>query len=96
MDILKEAGLAKAAYLILSLPNVNANLAVLTLARELNPRIKVLARARYLAEGGLLEPAGADVVCYDEAEAAAALALVLRAHLKGGVKSAADPGPATN
>jgi hypothetical protein len=45
-------------------------------AAELNPSIVVLARARYLASGG------ARAVCYDEAEAATALAVVLRAHLK--------------
>lgn len=57
-------------------------LAVLTAARELNPRIKVSARVRYLEEGGSLEQAGADAVCYDEAEAATALGVVLGACLK--------------
>jgi len=56
---------------------------VLTAARSLNPEIKVMARIRYLAQGGVLEQAGADVVCYDEAEAATALSVVLRAHVKG-------------
>jgi CPA2 family monovalent cation:H+ antiporter-2 len=93
-EILKEAGIAKANYLILSLPQVAASLAALTLARELNPRIKVLARVRYLADGGLLEQAGADVVCYDEAEAATALAVVLRAHLKGSAGMAAPSSAA--
>jgi CPA2 family monovalent cation:H+ antiporter-2 len=81
-DILRDAGLPKASYLVISIPDPAASLLVLTTARQLNPRIKVLARARYLADGGSLEQAGADAVCYDEAEAATALGVVLRAHLK--------------
>jgi hypothetical protein len=48
----------------------------------MNPALTVLARSRYLASGGALEQAGASAVIYDEAEAATALAVVLRAHLK--------------
>ncbi len=81
-EILREAGIARAPYLVISSPDPAVGLAVLTAARELSPKIKVLARVRYLAEGGALEQAGADAVCYDEAEAATALGVVLRAHLK--------------
>ena len=88
-DILREAGIERAPYLVISMPDPVAGLAVLTAARELNPRIKVLARVRYLAGGGALEQAGADAVCYDEAEAATALGVVLRAHLKAGASGAA-------
>lgn len=81
-SILREAGVSTACYLVISLPDTSASVAVLTVARELNPQIKVLARSRYLAQGGALEQAGADVVCYDEAEAATALSVVLGAHVK--------------
>jgi monovalent cation:H+ antiporter-2, CPA2 family len=81
-EILREAGVEKAEYLVISLPAAAANLAVLTAARSLNPKIKTLVRARYQADGGMLEQAGADAVCYDEAESATALAVVLRAYLK--------------
>jgi CPA2 family monovalent cation:H+ antiporter-2 len=80
--ILREAGVQKAPFMVVSLPDASANVAVVSRARELNPEIVVLARARYLASGGALEQAGASAVCYDEAEAATALAVVLRAHLK--------------
>lgn len=89
-SLLKEAGVAKAQYLIITLPQSGPTLAILTAARLLNPGIKVLARARYLADGGPLEQAGADAVCYDEAEAATALAVILRAHLKSGGQSRAS------
>jgi CPA2 family monovalent cation:H+ antiporter-2 len=81
-DILKEAGIAQAGYLVVSLPDTRASVMVVSLARQLNPGLRILARARYLADGGALEQAGVDAVCYDEAEAATALSVVLKAHLQ--------------
>ena len=51
-------------------------------ARGLNPAIKCLVRARYLSDRDLLEPANPDAVCFDEAEAATALSILLRAHAR--------------
>ena len=82
VSILREAGVQKAPFLVVSLPDAGTNVAVVSRAREINPDITVLARSRYLASGGALEQAGASAVIYDEAEAATALAVVLRAHLK--------------
>jgi monovalent cation:H+ antiporter-2, CPA2 family len=97
-DILKEAGIATASHLVISLPDTASSVAALTAARGMNPTLKVFARARYLAQGGALEQAGADAVCYDEAEAATALAVVLRAHIKAERAEAsalgAQPSPA--
>jgi CPA2 family monovalent cation:H+ antiporter-2 len=81
-ELLKEAGVAKAAHFIMTVPDLAVGVAVITAARELNPSLKILARARYQADGGTLEQCGADVVCYDEAEASTALSVVLRAKLK--------------
>ena len=81
-EILKEAGVANASHFVVSLPDAAASVAAVTAARALNPNLKVFARARYLAQGGALEQAGVDAVCYDEAEAATALSVVLRAHIK--------------
>ncbi|HEY1109982.1 MAG TPA: NAD-binding protein, partial [Opitutaceae bacterium] len=67
-----------------TIPDSSMSTAVVLSAKQLNPDIKVLARARYLAQGGALEEAGADAVSYDEAETATALAVVLKAHLKAG------------
>jgi CPA2 family monovalent cation:H+ antiporter-2 len=47
---------------------------MITAARQLNPSCRILVRARYLRERAELEQAGADVACFEEAEAAAALA----------------------
>jgi CPA2 family monovalent cation:H+ antiporter-2 len=82
VSILREAGVEKAPFLVVSLPDAATNVAVVSRAREMNPALTVLARSRYLASGGALEQAGASAVIYDEAEAATALAVILRAHLK--------------
>jgi CPA2 family monovalent cation:H+ antiporter-2 len=50
---------------------------VILAARELNPEVRILVRARYLAERSLLEEIGANAICYEEAEAAVALAEIL-------------------
>jgi CPA2 family monovalent cation:H+ antiporter-2 len=80
--ILREAGVRHAPFIVVSLPDGSANVAIVGQARELNPEITVLTRSRYLKSGGALEQAGASAIIYDEAEAATALAVVLRAHLK--------------
>lgn len=81
-DILKEAGIAQSSYILVTIPDSAMSTAVVLAAKQLKPDIKVLARARYVAQGGALEEAGADAVSYDEAETATALAVVLKAHLK--------------
>jgi len=72
--ILELAGVPRAAYLVLTLPQSSNRTAIVTLAKALNPRIKVLVRARYLRERGDLEQAGAAAAIYEEGEAAVALA----------------------
>jgi CPA2 family monovalent cation:H+ antiporter-2 len=72
-EILKQAGIARASHLVVSLPHsVNRGPMVLA-ARRLNPRCRVLVRARYLQERAELEQVGVDAACYEEAEAAVAL-----------------------
>jgi len=80
--ILRDAGVARASFLVVSLPDGAANVAIVSQARAINPDITVLARSRYMISGSALEQAGVSAVVYDEAEAATALAVVLRAHLK--------------
>ena len=76
-EVLRAAGVDRAKYLVLTLPEQSARWAVLLVARELNPEIQIFSRARYLAERGNLEAFGVNAVCYEEAEAAAGLAEVL-------------------
>ena len=73
-DILRKAGIARASHLVVTLPHSLNRGPMITAARQLNPSCRILVRARYLRERAELELAGADVACFEEAEAAAALA----------------------
>jgi CPA2 family monovalent cation:H+ antiporter-2 len=92
--ILRDAGVQKAPFIVVSLPDGAANVAIVSQARSLNPQITVLTRSRYMKSGGALEDAGASAIVYDEAEAATALAVVLRAHLKATGATARKAGAA--
>jgi monovalent cation:H+ antiporter-2, CPA2 family len=72
VDTLKAAGADRAASLILS-ADMNDSREVIRLARELNPSIRVLARAPYLHQRRDLEEAGANAVIAAEGEVALAL-----------------------
>lgn len=73
-EILKHAGIARASHLVVTLPHSLNRGPLIAAARQLNPALQILVRARYLRERGELEQAGASAACYEEAEAAVALA----------------------
>ncbi|HYG76823.1 MAG TPA: cation:proton antiporter [Planctomycetota bacterium] len=73
-DILQAAGIEEATYLIVTLPDLTARFPVIATARMLNPRLKIIVRARYLGERAMLEESGATAVAYEEAEVAVKLA----------------------
>jgi CPA2 family monovalent cation:H+ antiporter-2 len=75
--ILEAAGIKKSDYLLITLPDLTSRIPVIVEARALNPAIKILVRARYLMERSMLEELEATAVCYEEAEAAVALADLL-------------------
>jgi CPA2 family monovalent cation:H+ antiporter-2 len=73
-DILRKAGIGRASHLVVTLPHSLNRGPMITAARQASPACRILVRARYLRERADLELAGADIACYEEAEAAAALA----------------------
>jgi CPA2 family monovalent cation:H+ antiporter-2 len=73
-DILKQAGVERASHLVVTLPHSVNRGPLIAAARQLNPRLRILVRARYLRERRELEQSGADLACFEEMEAAAALA----------------------
>lgn len=72
-DTLKEAGVDRAASLILSSSQVSGGDEVIRAAKELNPGVRVLARAAYVRELRALQRAGSEVVVSGEGEVALAL-----------------------
>ncbi len=76
-EILESAGIASAAYLVVTVPSAEASLRIIQTAREAAPLIRVIARAQYINQHGAFVEAGAAITRYDEAESAAALAEAL-------------------
>jgi CPA2 family monovalent cation:H+ antiporter-2 len=76
-DILKAAGIASSAYLVVTVPKAEISLRIVQAAREVAPMIRVLARAEYINQYEAFAHAGAAIIRYDEAESAAALAEAL-------------------
>jgi Kef-type K+ transport system, predicted NAD-binding component len=76
-DILAAAGIDRARYLVVTLPDLGSRLPVIVAARQINAEIKVFSRAHYLGERETLEELGVTEVCYEEAEAAAGLARLI-------------------
>jgi len=72
ISILAEA-LPRATHLIITIPHATNRETLIIAAKLLNPHIKVFVRAHYISEGAQLTRVGADAVCFEEAEAAAAL-----------------------
>jgi len=72
IEVMHQA-LGRATHLVITLPHSANRNPVIAAAKLINPAMKVFVRARYLREREELEQAGADAVCYEEAEAAVAL-----------------------
>jgi CPA2 family monovalent cation:H+ antiporter-2 len=72
-ETLKAAGVDRAGTLVLSASGLTGAEALVRLARELNPAIRVIARSAYLRERAALRRAGADDVYAGEGEVALAM-----------------------
>ncbi len=53
-DVLRAAGIEKARYLIVTIPEVATTAATVAAAMELNPQLRTLVRARFLNDKPLL------------------------------------------
>ena len=66
--------LPSATHIIITLPHSANRGPLIAAVKLINPEVKVLVRARYMREREELEQVGADAACFEEAEAAVALA----------------------
>jgi CPA2 family monovalent cation:H+ antiporter-2 len=71
-DTLAAAGVKTAGSLILTSAGMANSTEVIRLAREMNPEIRVMARAGYLRDVSILHEAGADTIYSAEGEVALA------------------------
>ncbi len=72
--ILEAAGVRAASWLVATLPHSTNRVPLITAARQMNPDLRILVRARYLTEAKDLQAAGSNWICIEEEEAAVALA----------------------
>ncbi len=79
-EVLRQAGAELAMNLVFAASGMSGE-AVIRAAKELNPEIRILARAAYVREVGGAHKAGADVVVAAEAE----VALAMTEHLLAGL-----------
>jgi len=77
--ILEQAGVERASHLVVTLPQSDGAGIIISSARNLNPHVRILVRARYLGERKRLEEAGASAAVFEEGEAAVALARLVLA-----------------
>ena len=80
-EVLHEAGVSQAVFLILSASGVPGAGEIIRVAREANPRIQVLARTAYSKDANTTRAAGADHVFSSEGEIALAMAETILRHL---------------
>jgi CPA2 family monovalent cation:H+ antiporter-2 len=73
-EVLNQAGVATAASFILSASGSVGATEAIRSAREMNPRIHVIARADFLGQADVMRGAGADEVFSGEGEVALAMA----------------------
>ena len=78
-ELLKQAGIEKASYLLLTAPHLPNYHMLMPELRRLNPDVRVICRTRYLREAEAFHKVDAGTTVVDELESAAALTeLVLR------------------
>jgi len=72
-EILTAAGIQKAKYLLITVPDLTSAIAIVTTALNLNPRIKTLVRSRFLYAKPILEGLGVSGISFEEEEVAKAM-----------------------
>ena len=72
-EVLHAAGIERAAYCVITIPDSAATVSTAAMARAMNPDVRILVRARFLAEEPLLKNAGVSGVAFEEGEIAKAL-----------------------
>jgi CPA2 family monovalent cation:H+ antiporter-2 len=77
-DLLKQVGINNAEALVITLPDHRLTMAVIIEARELAPRLQIIARARYHRYVDLLDATGASIVIDEEATVGDRLSETLR------------------
>lgn len=76
-DVLLAAGVEQAFYLVMTVPEVTSTVDAVTIAHSLNNKLRVLVRARFLNDGGILNTVCVNGIAFEEQEVALALTRLL-------------------
>ncbi len=77
-SVLQQAGIARATLIAIAVPSDPAVLAAVSLARRLNPAVRIIARCRHISTAIEAARRGADEVVSEEQVVAEAFARVVR------------------
>ena len=89
-NILSEAGIAKAKYLLVTMAMASNPAPIIEVARSINPKIQTFVRGRFVTERDLLVRSGASHVVFDEAESAIAMGRTIIEELGGKIEDYQD------
>jgi monovalent cation:H+ antiporter-2, CPA2 family len=81
-ELLKNAGIEKARYLLITLPDFSSAIAIVTSALNLVPDITIIVRSRYLESRTMLEKLGVTAISFEEKEVAKAMEKALMESVK--------------
>ena len=81
-ETLKRAGVERASLLVLAVPSDPAVLEAVSVARKLNPTVKIIARCRFISSGMEAHRRGADQVLIEEQIVAQELERVLEGDVR--------------
>ncbi len=72
-EILEAAGIARAGYIIVTIPSLENTVETAAMAANLNPQARILVRARFLGEERILKQSGVADIVFEEEEVAKGL-----------------------
>ena len=82
-QVLRDAGLLTADYLVLTMPNEEEAVAAAELADSIRPECFIVARTNFVSQGLLARKLGADAVVIEEVATAEAMARLVGEHADG-------------
>lgn len=94
-EVLEEAGIHGAEFLVLTIPDEESVLRACRVARQMKPDIFILARANYVSQGVVAAGLGADGVVVEEMATAQEMERLLKKTIEARKRQATpDPRPA--
>ena len=76
-EVLEAAGISRAGYIVITVPMLETTAATAAMAVNLNPDIRIMARARFLGDEGILRQSGVSCGTFEEEEVAKGLSSAL-------------------